>query len=83
MTDWYDGPLDEPTVDKRTLFDLAPLRSALRYVVEEAKKHQAAGNDDHFVAVGRVCQAALTWQKFDEQGRLEEAERWLKIIPRT
>lgn len=63
---------------KRTIFELMPLRRALEYVVSEAKKSDASS---HFMAVGRVAQAALTWQKLDEAGNFEEAQKWLDRIP--
>jgi hypothetical protein len=68
--------------DLRSEFDVLPLKRALEYVVSEARKQLAAGNDDHFVAVGRIAQAALTWQRLDELGQYEEAEKWLLRIPR-
>ena len=81
----HDGLLEDdpgpPEKDERTIFDVAPLVRALRYVVEEARKHKAAGNDDHFVAVGRVAQAALLWQKTDAAGNFEAAEDWLRKLP--
>lgn len=67
--------------DERSVFDVAPLVRALTYVVAEARKHKAAGNEDHFVDVGRVAQAVLTWQRLDEMGHFEDAEEWLKRIP--
>lgn len=70
-----------PEKDERSIFDVAPLVRALKYVVDEARKHKAAGNEDHFVAVGRVAQAALTWQRVDAAGNLEAAEGWLRRIP--
>lgn len=83
MSDFLDEDPAPPTVqDLRTQFDVLPLRKALEYVVQEARKHLAAGHNDHFVAVGRIAQAALTWQKLDELGRFEEAEQWLRRIPR-
>jgi hypothetical protein len=83
MEGWLDddpGPPEKK--DERTLFDILPLRRSLEYVVSEAKKHAAAGHNDHFVAVGRIAQAALTWQRLDELGNFEEAQKWLERIPR-
>ena len=83
MSDWYDGELpEEEAKDERTIFELTPLRNALRFAVEIAKRHRTAQQDDDIVLIGRVAQAALTWQALDEAGKLEEAERWLKAIPR-
>ncbi len=59
-----------------------PLRRALQYVVEESRKHAAAGHNDKFVEVGRVCQAALQWQTADSSGDFDAAEEWLARIPR-
>lgn len=78
---WLDHDPGPPEKDERTLFDVAPLVRSLKYVVNEARKHKAAGHDDHFVAVGRVAQAALTWQKLDAAGDFESAEEWLRRIP--
>jgi hypothetical protein len=67
--------------DRRSLFELVPLKKALEYVVQESRKHAAAGHDDQFVAVGRVCHAALKWQQADENGDFDLAEEWLAKLP--
>jgi hypothetical protein len=67
--------------DRRTLAEITPLKNALQYVVSEARKHQLAGNDDHFVAVGRACQAVLKWQEADQAGNIETAQEWLAKMP--
>lgn len=60
-----------------------PLLNALRYVVSEARRHAAAGNDDQFVAVGRAANAALLWHEADRLQDFETADRFLQMIPRT
>lgn len=77
-----DPGIPAAQTDERTLFDRLPLKHCLEYVVREASKHREAGHDDHFVQVGRVAQAALTWERLDGAGNLEEAELWLNRIPR-
>jgi hypothetical protein len=59
-------------------YEVLPFLNALRYVVDEARKHQAAGNDDQFVAVGRAANAALLWHRADRAQNFEAAERYLQ-----
>lgn len=59
-----------------------PILNALRYVVDEARKHAAIEPDSHFVAVGRVANAALLWYEADRLQDIETAERYLQMIPR-
>ena len=65
-----------------TSADLIPFIKTLKYVVEEGRKHAAAGNDDHFVAVARVANAALRWYAQDRLGNFDEAQRYLDMIPK-
>lgn len=66
-----------------TKYDILPFLNALRYVVTEARKHAAEGNDDHFVAVGRACQAALLWHDADKADDFTTAQKYLDMIPRS
>lgn len=59
-----------------------PILNALRYVVEEARKHVAVEPDSHFVEVGRVANAALLWHEADRLQDFEKADRYLQMIPR-
>lgn len=72
-----------PMKHVETVFDTKPLLSALRYVVNEGRKHALEGHDDHFVEVARICQAALVWWKYDREGEFDKAQTWLARIPRT
>jgi len=58
-----------------------PLLNALRYVVTEARK-AAVDHDEHFVAVGRIANAALLWYEADRLQDFEAADRYLQMIPR-
>jgi hypothetical protein len=59
-----------------------PILNALRYVVAEARKQATTDPDGHFVAVGRVANAALLWYEADRLQDFETADRYLQMIPR-
>lgn len=61
--------------------DVRPLLRAIEYVVQEGRRHAAAGHDDHFVAVARAASAALLWRRYDRLGNYDEAARYLNMIP--
>jgi len=63
-------------------YAIQPFLDALAYVVQEGRKHQLEGNDDHFVAVARAANAALLWHKADQSDSLDLAEQYLKLIPK-
>jgi hypothetical protein len=63
-------------------YEIKPFLDALRYVVTEARKHQAEGCEDQFVAVGRSAHAALLWHEADGNEDFDLAERYLRMIPR-
>lgn len=76
---------DQRNVDGRVLanrYAIQPFLDALSYVVEEGRKHQLAGNDDHFVAVARAANAALLWHQADASDSFDAAQQYLQLIPK-
>lgn len=76
---------DQRHVEGRLLanrYAVQPFLDALSYVVEEGRKHQLAGNDDHFVAVARAANAALLWHEADDHENFDLAAQYLQLIPK-
>lgn len=63
-------------------FEVGPFIDALEYVVGEGRKALALGDNEALVAVARAANAALLWHEADKAQRFEEAEKYLKLIPR-